>query len=153
MPDIFISHSTKDRTVAHQVQQYFTANGADAFLAPFSIGPGTKWSAEILNNLQKSRVVLFLASREACSSAYVNQEIGGSVVLNKKIVPVVWDMPPEELPGWVNGFQAVDLRAGLSNLKPVLDTIVNDLKLDKNREGLILIGIIGFLAWAFSKKN
>jgi hypothetical protein len=51
MPDVFISHSIKDRATAQQVQQYFAANGAVAFLAPFSIEPGQKWSTEILEHL------------------------------------------------------------------------------------------------------
>jgi len=152
MPDIFISHSTNDREVAKEIQDYFFKNGASAFLAPFSIEVGTKWSNEILSNLKQARVVLFLASKVACDSPYVNQELGASLMLSKKIVPVIWDMPPENLPGWVKDYQAVDLRNGFYALRPVLDSIIKKLKLDKNREGILLMLAIGFLAWLLLKE-
>lgn len=153
MPDIFISHCSADRSTALKVQKYLQSNGATTFVAPCSIESGKKWSDEIRSNLQQSRLVLFLASRTACASDYVNQELGGQWLAGKKIVPVVWDMPPEELPGWTKEYQAVDLRNGLDGLRPVLDSIVQNLRLDKNREGLFLIAVVGFIIWLVGRKK
>jgi hypothetical protein len=50
-------------------------------------------------------------------------------------------------------FQAVDLRAGFQGLRPVLDSIVQNLQLDKDREGLFLLLGVGFLLWLCFKKD
>ena len=67
-----------------------------------SLQPGQDWHATIRANLQQSRWVFVLASRAACKSIFVQQEIGGAILGDKTIVPVVWDMPPSELPGWLS---------------------------------------------------
>jgi hypothetical protein len=153
MPDVFISYSAQDEHTAKQVQRYFQANHVSAFLAPFSIQPGKKWSPAILSSLRQSRVVLVLASRAACASPFVNQEFGGSLALNKRIVPVVWDMRPEELPGWMKEFQAVDLSKGLNDLRPVLDSITVNLKLDKQREGFFVVAGVVLLIFLLASSE
>ena len=32
------------------------------------------------------------------------------MITQKKLIPVVWQMAPSELPGWVNQIQALDIR-------------------------------------------
>ena len=122
-------------------------------MAPASIKPGEKWNEEIRNNLKESRLVLFLASRAACASHYVNQELGGQWLAGKKIIPIIWDISPEELPGWMKDYQVIDLRKGLEALRPALNSIVIDLKSEKNREGLFLVAVIGFLIWLTRQKE
>jgi len=78
-------------------------------VASESIQPGEHWSSEILANLRASAWVIVLASREACQSAFVNQEIGGAVLATKQVIPIIWDMRSEELPGWARGLQAIKL--------------------------------------------
>jgi hypothetical protein len=108
MPDVFISYSTVDRISAKGIYDYLLAMGLDPFMAEASLGPGQHWSSEILNALDNSSWVFFLASRSACGSAWVQQELGAA--LRKRVVPIIWEIRPDELPGWMKERQALDLR-------------------------------------------
>ena len=92
--------------------------------------------------------MILLASRAACSSAFVNQEIGGALVGSKHLVPIVWDMDPGELPGWASGVQAIDLR-GLTviELQQQVSSISNRIKQTK-AQGFLIIGavVLGLMA-------
>lgn len=151
-PDFFISHSTLDQAVARRVQNYLHSNGTRAFLAPFSIEPGAKWGEQILSNLRKARTVLFLASRAACASPYVNQELGGSLLLNKKIIPIVWNIEPEELPGWTKELEILDLRHGIANLNNLLAPIVSKAQQEKSREKMAMLIVFGLIIWLCARK-
>ncbi len=41
----------------------------------------------------------------------VQQELVAAFAMQKKLVPIVWDMPPAEPSGWVGRHQAVNLAA------------------------------------------
>src|SRR5258708_26993541 len=107
MPDVFISHSSVDGEFANFLHRHLTGEGLTVFLASVSLAPGQRWPQEILNALNASNWVLFLASRTACASPWVQQELGAALMSQKKLVPIVWDMPPSQLPGWVGHIQAL----------------------------------------------
>src|SRR5260370_40059547 len=106
MPDCFISYSSQDQELANFVHSELSRPGVNAFMASASLQPGQHWSAEILNNLRGSNWVILLASRAACSSAFVNQEIGGALLDSKRLIPIIWDIDPNELPGWAKSVQS-----------------------------------------------
>lgn len=143
MPDCFISFGSQDRPFAESVKQVLEQHGLDVFLAPLSLLPGEPWSQGILNALRHSKWVLLLASRSACASPYVQQEIGGAVVTNKPLVPVVWDMPAKELPAWANQPQAVDL-AGMdsSAVASAINRLGERIRQDRNRTRLIGLALL-----------
>ena len=132
MPDIFISHSTDDVAFAEQVHRFMENEGVSVFRAPFSIAPGQNWTDEIKQNLKFSGMVLFLASRAACNSPFVQQELGGAFFGDKRIVPVVWEIAPEQLPGWISQSQAVDIRnKTIEEIRAAFSTIASRIKIDK----------------------
>lgn|SRR5574341_265104 len=110
MPDCFLSYSSHDQRFAAFVRDELARHNVSTFMASASLQPGQRWSREILSKLAASNWVVVLASRAAATSAYMNQEIGGALLTPKSLVPIVWDMNPSELPGWLNEFQAIDLR-------------------------------------------
>jgi hypothetical protein len=111
MSDVFISYSTLDQELADFVEHHLKADGVSVFLASASLSPGDVWSETIRKALRLSKTVVLLASRNACKSEYVRQEFGGAFFAEgKTIIPIVWDMKPEELPGWMKQFHAIDLR-------------------------------------------
>ena len=110
MPDIFISYSNRDQKFADFVHRHLALEGLDVFMASASLRPGSQWSPEIKANLITCSWVLFLASKAACQSAYVQQELGMALGANKRIVPIVWDIDPSQLPGWMKQFHALNLR-------------------------------------------
>ncbi len=148
MPDCFISFVGKDRRLAESIHQDLVRHELDVFLAPISLQPGQDWSQEIQRALQNTRWVLFLASKEACSSPYVQQEVGGAFFGGKTIVPIVWDIAPDKLPGWAKQFQAVDLRGKTpQEIAARIQQVAARLRASKQKGNLIALGIIAGLLW------
>ena len=152
MPDCFISYSAVDNTLAQFVNQELTRQGLTVFMASMSLKAGDNWSEMILGNLRASSWIIFLASREACKSAYVLQETGMALILGKKLVPIVWDIDPTELPGWVNRHQALNLKnATVEQIPAQIAQIAEAVKQDRNK-GIVIAGalILGLL-WLGNK--
>ena len=150
MPDVFISHSSSDRRFAEFLHRHLTSENLSVFLAPVSLLPGQRWSQEILKALDTSNWVLFLGSRAACASPWVQQELGVALGKQKKLVPIVWDMPISELPGWTNHIQAVDLAAASpEQIQAQITAIAEQIKADKAK-GFLIGGLLiaGLLALA-----
>jgi len=142
MPDVFVSYSTHDVQLATFVHQELKRHNIDAFAACASLNAGDHWSPAILGNLKASNWVVVLASKAAASSAYVNQEIGGALISAKNVVPVVWDMSPSELPGWLGRLQAIDLRGkAIDSLQREVSALADRIQSDKTR-GLLIFGAL-----------
>jgi len=151
MPDVFISYSSKDEDLAKFVKKHLTNEGLSVFLASTSLKPGDHWSKKIMENLRLSNWVILLASRAACQSQFVQQELGGAIYGNKKIIPVVWDMSLSELPGWTRDYQAINLEGTtMESLSQKMADIAKDIKAEKNK-GLLILGAI-FLALLVFRK-
>ncbi len=154
MPDCFISYSSKDLPFASAVHRDLTAQGVDAFMAAISLAPGDSWTPVIHNALRQSSWVILLASRAACASAYVQQEIGRAMDGTKRLIPVVWDMPPEELPGWLNQIHALDIRANTpAEIQQRILVIADWIKQDKARGMLIGGALIAGLFWLAARSD
>ncbi len=90
MPDVFISYSTVDSILAEGIHRQFSADGVQVFLAALSLKPGDIWTEHIKSNLQQSTWIIFLASKAACQSPFVQQELGMALALGKKIIPNIF---------------------------------------------------------------
>lgn len=142
MADIFISHSKDDSKLAEFLQRHMTQEGLSVYLASISMQPGEQWMPAIMDNLRASTWVLCLASRAACASPWVLQEMGVAIGTNKKLVPIVWDQLPENLPGWMRQYQAINL-AGVSQQEAMaaFGRIAESIKADK-KKGLFILGLL-----------
>jgi hypothetical protein len=109
MADVFISFLSQNERLARFARNHLVASGVPACPASTSLLPGQKWSEEVLNALRSSNWVIFLASGSACASAWVQQELGAAIRIQKKLLPNIWDTPPTELPGWASRHQAINL--------------------------------------------
>jgi hypothetical protein len=154
MADCFISYSSRDRKFAETICGFISGDGLDVFMADLSLRPGDDWASEVLQTLRETEWVLFLASKAACESAYVQQEIGGAILTDKKLIPIVWNMSPSELPGWVNKTQALDIR-GLK-IPEVKEKVLEIAKRIKGKPyyGIVIaLGIIAALMWVGVKSG
>ncbi len=69
----------------------------------------------------------------------MQQELGVALATQKKVVPVVWDVRPSELPGWASQFQALNLAgASLTEVQAQISSIADEIKADKAKTLLIL---------------
>ena len=151
MPDCFISYSSQDQRVASAVRDELQRHGLNVFMASASLKAGDHWSAEILGSLKNSKWVIFLASRPACSSSFVNQEVGGALLDSKHLVPIVWDIAPSEFPGWASRVQAIELRdSKMADWQAQIGSIAGQIKQEK-AQGLLILGAIVFALLAFGK--
>jgi len=142
MADCFISHSTRDKQLAEYVRRLLTESGVTVFVAPFSLKPGDAWSPKTRTELRASSCVIFLAGRDACHSAYVQQELGMAMALAKRLIPVVWDIDPSELPGWAKEVQAIDLRGKTAqHLQGHLAQLAQTINQDRAKGALILAAL------------
>ena len=66
--DIFISHSSKDKTIADAMCATFEANGMRCWVAPRDVPPGAAWGAAIVEAIQNSRVMVLIFSDNANTS-------------------------------------------------------------------------------------
>lgn len=152
MLDCFISYSKDDQQKAEMIWEALRRRGVSVFQASLSIQPGQEWSPEIRSKLKASDRVILLASRSACASPYVNQEIGGAVFDSKPLVPIVWDMPPTALPGWAKDFHAIDLTGATREAWfAQIDSIATDV-IATRRQRFALLGLITLLFFAFGGK-
>lgn len=151
MADVFISHSAADMPLAEFLHRHLTQEGLSVYLASVSMPPGERWMPHIMDNLRGSTWVLCLASRAACASPWVMQEMGAAVAGNKKLVPIIWDQPPDSLPGWMKQYQAVNLAGkGREEAMVAIGGISEAIKAEKQM-GLIILGLLVAGLVAFGK--
>ncbi len=148
MPDVFISYTTADLNLARHVHDYLRRHQLDVFLARISLQPGSRWTPAVWAALKQSPWVLFLASEVACKAPYVQHEFGITLGLalagsRKTIIPVVWDIDPGKLPGWMNQFTALDLREDLSaQIAPALDHLAKQVHAGKQQGALVFSALV-----------
>ena len=143
MPDCFISYSSNDQRLADFVYNELVQQGLSVFMASVSIKAGENWTDSIIANIKSSSWVILLASREACQSAYVLQESGMALITEKVLIPIVWDMSPCELPGWINRRHAIDLKnATIEQIQMQISQIAQMIKQDNLKANLIAGAVI-----------
>ena len=143
MPDCFISYASQDERLARFIHDELQSQGLSAFMAAVSLKPGQHWSETIRQNIQGSTLVIFLASRAACASQWVQQELGFALAGAKTILPVIWEIDPTQLPGWMKEKQALDMRGSLTveNVKAQVAAIATKLKGEKAK-GFLMLGAV-----------
>ena len=146
--DCFISYSHKDSAVAREIHAALDDLEIEAFLAEFSLKGGDNWTDEVWSALRSAKFVVFLASEESCKSAFVLQELGGARYGEKKIVPIVWDISPADLPGWVNQSHAIDLRhCDSAAIRTQFTAVISDIRAGKWDLLQIILAVAAFVAF------
>ncbi len=151
MNDVFISYSSKDESIARHLHNTLKGVGIDAFLATISIRPGENSAKVIFENLKNATWVFFLATKNSCESQAVQQELGASLAAKKVIIPLLVDISPEELPGWVNRYHAIDIHKAPDTLHSTIAQIAKKLKADKFWLGVTIGALVTCLLFAKNK--
>ena len=152
MPDVFISYSTNDDQLAQFVRRHLIDEHLNVFLASISLKPGKRWTPQILSALKSSEWVFFLASKDAVASSYVQQELGAALITGKKIVPIMWNVTPSQLPGWISHFKGLDLRgATLETITEKVSALAKEVKADKVKGQLVAGALFAGILYLLSK--
>ncbi len=83
---IFISHSSKNAEIAHELCTVIESNGSQCFLAPRNIRSGYEYASEIINGIDRSDAMLLVLSKEINDSPHVLREIERAV---SKSIPII----------------------------------------------------------------
>lgn len=152
MPDVFISYSVKDEDLAQFVRSHLVAQGLEVFLASISLTLGERWTPKIIESLRASEWVFLLASKNALASPNVQLEVGGAIFGKKKLVPIIWDAQPSELPRWVSDFQGLILTgATLENINLQVAQLAANVKESKVKGQLVAGAVFAGLLWLLSR--
>ena len=138
MADVFISHASSELELASFLRRHLETEGLSVYVAELDVQPGQKWMPTIVQMLKSSQWILCLASKRACASPWVMQEMGIAIGTNKKLIPIVWDMSRSQLPAWMQQYQAVDLGANHESSRDAISLIAETIRADKQKGWLIL---------------
>jgi len=124
--DVFLSHHSKDDTIARELAEALRTRGLDVWLDDWELPPGRPWQERIEEAIRTARTaaVVFgpdgfgpweVAEMRAC----LDQAVRRSMPVIPVLLPGVVKAPA--LPPFLEGFTWVDLRSGLD--EPGLDRL------------------------------
>lgn len=85
--DVFISYSSKEKSIADGVCHYLEENGIKCWIAPRDIHPGMDYGDIIADAILESKVVVLVYSQAAFISKWVRGEINVAFSEGKTIIP------------------------------------------------------------------
>ena len=92
--DVFISHSSKDKTIADAVCATLESRGIRCWIAPRDIPPGKDWGEAIIEGLEGSRIMVLVFSSHANASVNVPKEVERAFSKDLTVIPFrVEDVP------------------------------------------------------------
>ena len=86
--DVFISHSSKDKTIADAVCAGLEKKGIKCWIAPRNINPGQEWAEAIVKAVKSSRAMVLVFSDNANHSKDVAKEILLAINSDIEILPL-----------------------------------------------------------------
>lgn len=92
--DVFISYSNHDKSVADAACAVVEHHGVRCWIAPRDVTPGADWSAEIVDAIHGSRLLVLVYSARANTSPQIQREVERAVSIGIPILPFrIEDVP------------------------------------------------------------
>ncbi|MEW5747206.1 MAG: toll/interleukin-1 receptor domain-containing protein [Candidatus Thermoplasmatota archaeon] len=145
---VFVSHSAKDKHQLELIRGAIRGTGARPYVAEENVTPGAKLSTKIRNKIEECDVFLLILTENSAASAYVNQEIGYALGLEKFVLPIViGDTCPQNLCSDIE-YIRIDPERPSSSIRTVR-AIIKAKKNETELEQLVKIGALtlGTIAW------
>lgn len=93
--DVFISYSTKDKTVANAVCAKLEENGIRTWIAPRDVPPGSNFAESIVEAINACKVFVLIWSKNANTSEHILNEINRAFDQGVSIIPFrIQDVQP-----------------------------------------------------------
>jgi hypothetical protein len=110
--DVFVSHSSKDKTTADAVCAVLESKGIRCWVAPRDIVPGQDWGESIVEAIKGARVMVLVFSTNANNSQQIKREVERAVNKGIPIIPLrIEDVVPTasleyflSTPHWLDAF-------------------------------------------------
>ena len=87
--DVFLCHSSKDKSIADSICRLLEANGVTCWIAPRNVRPGSHYAEEIVDAIDSSLSILLILSENSNTSVHVRNELDLGVSRGKVIFPVL----------------------------------------------------------------
>ena len=92
--DVFLSYSSKDKTVADAACAMLEAKGVRCWMAPRDIMPGAEWGAAIIEAIGAARIMVLIYTASSNASPQVRREVERAVARGLHVIPFrVEDVP------------------------------------------------------------
>jgi hypothetical protein len=128
---VFISHSSIDKDMAHQIATHVNSLSLQAWMASRAIKPGANFAEEISRAIQRARAVIVVVSKDALLSEHVKREVNLAIEMNIQIIPVLIDASINDETklnsGWAYWLNTLVIVNGIENRN-----LVNDLRIALN---------------------
>ena len=130
MSSVFLSYSSKDVKLATRIQELLEERGYDVFRdkdRDEGIPAGTKWAEELFLNLERFRIVVFLATPASLESRWCHTELAVAMARRKHVVQISTRKEPVH-----------PVLAATQSIGPIRDVeeLVDKLVADLGRVGL-----------------
>jgi ankyrin repeat protein len=132
--DVFISYSSKDKTVADAVCAALESSGVSCWIAPRDILAGEGYAASLLNGLSTSTILVLVYSANSNRSPQVLREVERAVSKGLPIVPLrIEDAPmSSDMEYFISSQHWLD--ALTPPLEPHLDRLCDSVKVLLSRQ-------------------
>lgn len=117
--DVFLSYASEDSAIADEFKKLLEKNSLSYFYAPDELKAGDNWEDELRTAVVSSAQVLVLLSRYSIGNSWVATEVGAAWVLEKRIIPCLLHVSPDEIVGPLRRKQAIDVGTTASREKVV----------------------------------
>ena len=110
--EVFLSYSSKDKSVAEKVCNVLECEGIIVWMAPRDILPGLGWAGSIISAINDAKVMVLLYSSNANTSPQIEREVERAANKGIPVVPFrIQDIPPSKTleyfissPHWLDAF-------------------------------------------------
>src|ERR1700678_3047660 len=85
--DIFISHSSQDKNIADAVCAALEAKNIRCWIAPRDVNPGASYPAEIIDGIERAKIIVFVFTAQSNQSRAVHKELERAFNRGKIIIP------------------------------------------------------------------
>jgi TolB-like protein len=86
-PQVFISHSSKDKAIADAICQQLESAEIPCWMAPRNIEYGSDWTEGIMRGITSCRVFVLVFSENANGSGHVRREVAKAFSLGLHVIP------------------------------------------------------------------
>jgi TIR domain len=84
---VFISHSSKDRSIADAICNQLESAGIPCWIAPRDIEVGSDWTKGVIQGMGRCRVFVLVFTDQANDSEHVGREVANAFSLGLAVIP------------------------------------------------------------------
>lgn len=121
--DVFISHSSKDKTIADAVCARLEGRGIRCWIAPRDVQPGLPYGEAIIDAIHTCKIMVLLLSSSANNSIHIAKEVERAVSHGATVIPLRIEavMPAKSLDYFIGSVHWLDA------LTPPLESHLDNL--------------------------